>query len=244
MISRFFLFFNMKSFPRIKGCNLFLTGGYVRDTLLDNPIKDRDFAVQTNISWELFLQRINEIGKIYQTNEECFTVRCNIKGENIDLAFLRKEEKYLDGRHPSLVMRTNSLESDGSRRDFTINSMYMNNKGEILDNFKGKTDIDAKLIRCVGDADKRFREDYLRILRAIRFSIQLEFKIENKTFYAMKRNVKGLGIISVDRVKDELNKCLKMDTKKTIEQVLKIEGMTKILDSMGIYFTAINKRRR
>ena len=233
----------MKSFPQIKGCKLYLTGGYVRDTLLNRTVKDRDFAVQTNIPWNVFIRRVEEVGKIYQMREDCLTIRCNIKGENLDLAFLRKEEKYLDGRHPSLVMRTNSLKNDGVRRDFTINSMYMNSNSSIIDNFEGKKDIENKLIRCVGDAGKRFREDYLRILRAIRFSIQLEFKIENKTFYAMQRNVKGLAIISIDRIKDELNKCLMINSKSTMEELLRIEDMMETLDSMNIYFKAINKKK-
>jgi len=234
----------MKPFPRIKGCKLFLTGGYVRDTLLNRTVKDRDFAVQTNIYWDTFVKRVEEIGKIYQAKKEFYSIRCNINGEDIDLTMLRKDERYLDGRHPSVVIPTKKLMADAQRRDLTINSMYMDNKGNIIDYFNGQRDIYNKVIRAVGNPGKRFREDYLRILRAIRFSIQLNFKIEPKTFYEMERNVKGLSIISHDRIMDELNKCFLIDSRRTMEELTKIENMTETLDGIGIYFKAINKKRR
>jgi poly(A) polymerase/tRNA nucleotidyltransferase (CCA-adding enzyme) len=163
--------------------------------------------------------------KIKDNNEE------KIEYEIVEVTTYRIESKYSDKRHPDSVKFAKTLEEDLSRRDFTINAMAVKipnskfqipnqsqnpkskikNNFEIIDPFDGQKDLKKKIIRAVGKADDRFNEDALRMMRAIRFSVQLGFSIEKNTFLAIKKNANNLKYISQERIKDEFEKIILSD---------------------------------
>lgn len=200
------------------GFQIFIVGGVVRDILLKRPGKDWDFT--TDAKPEEILKLFPE--GIY--GNRFGTVIIPKKGEEydkdrgqsfFDITTMRQEGEYLDSRHPQTVIWTDNIESDLSRRDFTVNALALSinrdNKPEIIDPYGGKIDLEKKLIRCVGDPDKRFKEDALRLMRAIRFSAQLNFRIEDKTLASIKNNSALIQNISWERIRDELFKILESD---------------------------------
>jgi tRNA nucleotidyltransferase (CCA-adding enzyme) len=136
------------------------------------------------------------------------TVTVVYEGENIEITTFRTDGEYLDNRHPKNVTFVRNISEDLSRRDFTVNAMAYNPDEGLIDLFDGEKDIGRKIIRCVGDADTRFNEDGLRILRAMRFASVLEFKVEEKTADSVVRNRKLLKNISVERIYSELTKLI------------------------------------
>jgi tRNA nucleotidyltransferase/poly(A) polymerase len=131
-----------------------------------------------------------------------------------EITTFRREFGYSDKRHPDKVIWGKALDEDLKRRDFTINAMALqvtdlkSQASKIIDNFEGQKDLDKKLIRAVGDADQRFREDALRMMRAVRIAAELGFTIEEKTFKAIKKNAALINKIAKERVRDELLKIL------------------------------------
>ena len=204
-----------------KGAKFYLVGGCVRDHLMGKDFNDKDFVVITKLSYDDLCDEIRKIGDIFDipNMKKHLTIKCKINGEIIDIAFPRIDGDYSDHRRADNVSRAKTLKKDASRRDFTINALYEDEKGKIIDYFNGQEDIKKGIIRTVGEPKERFKEDYLRILRALRFSIQLGFKIDpevkNNIFYYSNE----LNNISTDRIRDELNKCLKLDLLKTIEYI-------------------------
>lgn len=120
----------------------------------------------------------------------------------------RIDGDYEDGRHPQSVSFTRSLTEDLRRRDFTINAMAYSEEAGLVDEFDGLSDLENGIVRCVGDPDARFDEDALRILRALRFAAQLDFKIDGATEQAIRRHVENLGKVSKERIQTELSKLL------------------------------------
>ena len=121
-----------KPFPVIPETELFLAGGCVRDSLRGVEPKDRDFVAVTNFSFEEFVEAVGTVGKVFVAKPEFLTVRALIDGEPIDFAFPRAESDYRDFRHPTNVERVATLEADASRRDFTINAMFMDSEGKTI----------------------------------------------------------------------------------------------------------------
>ncbi|MFH0856669.1 MAG: HD domain-containing protein [bacterium] len=195
------------------GFEAYAVGGCARDFLLDKEPKDWD--ITTNAKPEeiekIFPQSFynNKYGTVtVQTGSEDSTLK------NVEITTYRIETAYSDKRHPDEIKFTPNLEEDLSRRDFTINAMALLprcKKYEVIDLFEGQTDLENKIIRAVGDADKRFNEDALRMLRAIRFSVQLNFKIEENTLRAIKKNSALLQNISKERIRDEFIKMILSD---------------------------------
>lgn len=218
-------------FPKIDGIEFFLCGGSVRDLLLGRTPKDKDFVMLTSMSMKEVEAKLNELSKtedtcIYQSKPEFNTIRCRIQGENVDLAFPRIDETTRRNTElQRFTLRTGSLMIDSKRRDFTINSLYMNEDGEILDFQNGIEDLNNKIIKCVGDPDERMKEDPVRILRAIRFTITLGFDIEENTLFALawNRNLLCNSYISNDRIKEEINRALKIDPLKTLNLLDKLD---------------------
>jgi tRNA nucleotidyltransferase (CCA-adding enzyme) len=183
----------------------FIVGGCVRDLLLDKNPKDWDVATNA---------RPEEILKIFPDSvyENQFgTVGIKIKeGEDtidvVEITTYRIESKYSDKRHPDEVRFAETLEEDLSRRDFTINAIALKISNEIVDPFNGQKDLKKKIICAVGNANDRFNEDALRMMRAVRFAVQLNFEIEEKTLEAIEKNAKNLKFISAERIKDEFEK--------------------------------------
>ncbi len=188
------------------GFEAFLVGGCVRDLILERIPKDWD--VTTNATPE-------QITTLFPDSfyENTFgTVGVKVESENetlkvIEVTPYRLEGEYSDNRHPDTVIFSQKIEDDLKRRDFTMNSLaYSVSKNELVDFYEGKKDIKDKIVRTVGEAEHRFREDGLRILRAIRLSNELEFEIEEKTEKAILENANLLENISKERIRDEFTK--------------------------------------
>lgn len=202
----------------------FMVGGCVRDALLGLMPKDYDITTSStpDITQKLF-------DKTIPTGIKHGTITVVIDGENLEVTTYRTEGKYLDNRRPESVSFVSDIKEDLSRRDFTINALAYNNKVGLIDYFNGIDDLNNKTIRAVGDADKRFKEDALRMLRAIRFSCQLGFSIEDSTYNAIKLNYKLIKNISMERIRDELCKILITDSPCTGLNLLKDTGILEII---------------
>ena len=183
----------------------FVVGGCVRDALLGKQPFDYDIAVsstpeETKMCFSDF--------RTISTGEKHGTITVVNKGNNLELTSFRVDGEYKDNRRPENVEFTRSIEADLSRRDFTVNAMAYNEKSGLVDIFDGQQDLRNKIIRSVGDADTRFNEDALRIMRAIRFASQLGFEIEKQTADSIHKNKALLKNISVERIFVELKKLL------------------------------------
>lgn len=185
----------------------FVVGGCVRDSILNRPIKDYDIC--TNALPEDIIDIFeNKKYTTLPTGLKHGTVTVVINKHNVEITTYRVDGEYKDGRHPEEVKFSSSLEEDLKRRDFTINALAYNPKTGIIDKNNGLGDIEKKEIRCVGNPKDRFQEDYLRILRAIRFANKLDFDIEKETAVQIVENSKGLSNISVERKREEFNQII------------------------------------
>jgi len=185
------------------GYDAYIVGGYVRDLLLGLETKDCDITTNaTPDQVESLFDQVVTIGKVHGT------IGVLLEGEMIEVTTYRIDGAYDNHRHPQSVTYTSSLAEDLVRRDFTINAMAMNKVGAITDLVGGQTDLQAKIIRAVGDPDVRLQEDALRILRAIRFQSVLGFHIEETLLEAMKKHASLVAQLSKERVLEELRKFL------------------------------------
>lgn len=185
------------------GYEAYVVGGCVRDMLLGREPEDWD------ITTSALPHQIKEIfRRTIDTGIQHGTVTVMIGGVGYEVTTYRVDGEYLDGRHPDSVSFTPDLREDLKRRDFTINAMAYNREKGIVDEFGGQEDLKAGVIRCVGHPMDRFSEDALRILRAIRFSAQLGFDIEENTYQAIGRIAPNLVHVSKERIQVELTKLL------------------------------------
>lgn len=178
-------------------------GGCVRDSLLGRAPGDWDVATSARPEAVTAL-----FGRTVPTGLQHGTVTVLLAGMGIEVTTFRREGGYADGRHPGAVSFDVGLREDLARRDFTVNAMALGRDGEIMDPFGGRADLAAGLIRCVGDPDRRFQEDALRMLRAVRFAAKLGFAIEPETAAALRRSAGGLERVSGERIKAELEQIL------------------------------------
>ena len=192
----------------------FAVGGCVRDSLLKKTPKDWDI---TTDALPVDMKKIFK--KTFDTGIAHGTVTVLMDGVGYELTTYRIDGNYSDGRHPDSVSFSKNLSEDLCRRDFTINAMAYSNKKGIVDLFDGRKDLQNGIIRAVGDAKKRFDEDALRMLRAVRFAAQLGFKIDDDTFEAIKEKAKLLSKVSKERIFVELNKSLCGDFAQNIKMV-------------------------
>lgn len=185
------------------GFAAYAVGGCVRDTLLG--VEPKDWDITTSAS----PVQVKEIfGHTLDTGIEHGTVTIMRGKIGYEVTTYRIDGKYSDGRHPDQVKFTPNLFEDLRRRDFTINAMAYSDETGLVDEFCGMEDLEKKVVRCVGEAKERFREDALRMLRAIRFSAQLGFTIENDTWQAMIQMAKNLSLVSKERILVELTKTI------------------------------------
>ncbi len=205
------------------GFDCYIVGGSLRDALLNRSISDYD--ITTNA-------RPEEIKSVFK-NYKCLdigmkhgTITVFINSNKIEITTYRIDGSYINNRKPKKVNFTNSLFDDLKRRDFTINALCFNEENGLIDFFNGKKDIENKIIRCIGNPDERFKEDALRILRAIRFKAQLNFAIEKNTKKAIFINKKLLINISQQRINDEFFKIINtnnyLNVLKEYEDVFKV----------------------
>ncbi|MDY5161732.1 CCA tRNA nucleotidyltransferase [Leuconostoc citreum] len=185
------------------GFEAYFVGGAVRDMLLNKPIHDVDIATSA------FPEEIKALfTKTVDTGIQHGTVMILDHGDGYEITTFRTESTYTDFRRPDKVTFVRSLAEDLKRRDFTINAIAMTKDGDIIDLFDGLTDMAQKRIRAVGDAEVRFNEDALRIMRALRFSAQLGFDIAPHTKAALKQIGPNLEKIAVERIRVEFEKLL------------------------------------
>lgn len=186
------------------GYEAYAVGGCVRDSILGRVPGDWDITTSA-----LPMQVKGLFRRTVDTGIQHGTVTVMLGRNGYEVTTYRIDGKYEDSRHPESVEFTPKLEEDLKRRDFTINAMAYNDEHGIVDIFDGVGDLQRKIIRCVGNAHDRFDEDALRILRAVRFSAQLGFGIEENTAGAAKELAVNLKRISSERIHTEFNKMLK-----------------------------------
>ncbi|MEI6587955.1 MAG: CCA tRNA nucleotidyltransferase, partial [Candidatus Moraniibacteriota bacterium] len=236
----------------------YVVGGCVRDLLLGNVPKDWDIAtnarpddVQKIFPDSVYENNFGTVGIKIRSQESLSTgkqvVSSNQEAQKkevtdvVEVTTYRIESKYSDKRHPDEVKFAKTLEEDLSRRDFTINALAIGvseqkkiekiagTKFELIDLFSGQEDLENKLIRAVGDANERFNEDALRMMRAIRFSVTLELTIEKKTFLAIQKNSESLKLISAERIRDEFSKIILSSTPAKGIERLREAGILRII---------------
>ena len=188
---------------QLAGFEAYAVGGCVRDSLLGKTPNDWD--ITTSAKPEDMKSVFAEFHCI-DTGIKHGTVTVVIDGEPLEITTFRLDGEYEDNRHPKSVTFTSNLGADLGRRDFTVNAMAYSKKTGTVDLFGGQNDLKNGIIRCVGDPDRRFNEDALRILRALRFASALDFEIEEKTAQSLLKNRALLGNISEERIAKELLK--------------------------------------
>jgi tRNA nucleotidyltransferase/poly(A) polymerase len=189
---------------REAGHAAYLAGGAVRDRLLGRPVLDYDIATSAPPERVLTLfPAAQEIGAHFGV------ILVKDEAGEVHVATFRSDHSYQDGRRPEAVSYETEPEKDVQRRDFTINGLLEDpSTGEVLDFVGGRADLEARLIRAIGDPDRRFHEDRLRLLRGVRFAARLGFEIERDTLDAMRRNAALIGAVSAERIRDEISRIL------------------------------------
>lgn len=223
---------------KTNGFQAFIVGGCVRDLLRGK--KPNDWDIATN-ALPKQIQKIFPLN-FYENKFGTVTVLTESKDKTlkeVEITPFRKEGKYLDRRHPAEIVWAKTIEEDLARRDFTINAIALDLENKkpikIIDPFKGKEDLKRKLIRAVGNPEKRFNEDALRMMRAVRFAVSLgrNWQIEEKTKKAIKRNSQWLRVISKERIRDELIKIIMSDqAAKGIELLRELKLLRHIIPEL------------
>lgn len=206
---------------KLSGFEAYLVGGCVRDMIAG--VEPKDWDVTTNARPEQIQELFPE--SVYENSFGTVAVKTESEDQKlkiVEVTTFRIEGKYSDKRHPDEVRFADKVEDDLSRRDFTINAMaYDIDTGEVIDPYGGREDLDAKVIRTVGDPMKRFEEDALRLMRAVRFAAEFGFVIEEYTEQALRKSAGLLEMIAKERIRDEFIKIIM--TPKAAEGVEELE---------------------
>ncbi len=186
------------------GFEAYLVGGCVRDLLIGREPKDWDVTTNAKPEEMIALYPKTVYENSFGTVAVVWEDEENPKLKVIEITPYRKEGKYSDARHPDEVTFSDTIEDDLKRRDFTVNALaYRVESGELIDLFEGQMDLESKTLRAVGNPEERFEEDALRMLRAIRFGVELGFTIESSTLTAISAKSEKLKLISMERIRDE-----------------------------------------
>ncbi|MFH1186722.1 MAG: HD domain-containing protein [Candidatus Levyibacteriota bacterium] len=218
----------IKVYSKIKnaGFDLYFVGGCVRNLILKETVKDWDFATSATPEKivKLFPDSFydNKFGTVGVPIEKP-------EKQVVEITTFRTEQGYSDHRHPTNVKWGKTIEEDLARRDFTINAVAMDLDLNLIDPFSGQKDLKTKIIKAVGNPSERFKEDALRLIRAIRFAAQLDFKIEDKTWEEIKKDAKLIEEISKERVRDELLKIIASNFPYEGIVLLKESGLLKYI---------------
>ena len=208
-----------------KGYSAYIVGGFVRDTYLNRKTNDIDICTSATP------KEILEIfDNVIVSDMHYGSVVISYHGYNFDVTTFRKEIKYEDNRKPVKIKYIKDLKKDLLRRDFTINTLCMNSKKEVIDILNIKEDLDNKALKTVGNPKYRIKEDSLRILRCIRFSTILDFEIESKTKYYLSKYSYLLKSLSMNRKKEELDKIFLSKNKEKGCKLLIELNLTNALD--------------
>ncbi|MGE3483468.1 MAG: hypothetical protein AB7L09_01930 [Nitrospira sp.] len=235
------------------GIRMFEVGGCVRDELLGLQSKDVDFAVQAR-SFEQMERHIERLGlKIFLRKPEFLTIRAGVPNDHplrkrckdADFVLCRKDGPSSDGRHPDSV-EAGTIFDDLARRDFTINAIARcADSGELLDPHGGVADLHARILRFVGDGEQRIREDALRILRGVRFALTKDLAVDDPWMFNSPAMLAGLTAVSTERIREELNKMLAFDTRRTLLTLEDFPNLRDVIfDRPDLSLEATMKKRR
>jgi len=207
------------------GYQALLVGGCVRDLLLGR--EPADYDVTTDATPERVMELFPESVGVGAQFGVVLVPRDGLK---VEVATFRSDVGYSDGRHPDRVVYAKTPQEDVQRRDFTINGLLMrHNSGEILDFVDGQADLKAGVIRAIGEPDRRFAEDKLRMMRAVRFAARFEFEIEHATFAAIRRHAGAVTDVSAERIREELTKILTEGAARTGFELLEKSWLLSIV---------------
>lgn len=216
----------------------FQVGGSVRDGLLGLKSKDIDYSVEAASYADMREAIIRRGGEIFLEQEKFLTIRAKVPQLGAcDYVLCRKDGSYdTDGRRPDFV-EVGTLEDDLNRRDFTVNAMALDERGKIIDFHNGREHLEKRLLVCVGNTEKRFTEDSLRMLRAIRFAITKGFRLSDEIDAILRDHiaVELLHNISTNRIRDELFRCFEHDTLTTMQMLERFWRLRNIAFSKGIW---------
>ncbi len=203
------------------GFQALLVGGCVRDLLLNRTPKDWDVATDATPT-----EVLNLFPDAKLVGAQFGVVLVREGDAQVEVATFRSDGVYEDGRRPADVRFEKSPHEDAARRDFTINALFMDPvTSEILDFVGGRQDLDSQIIRAIGDAEARFREDHLRLLRAVRFAARLGFRIDPSTFHAIQKMAPEVRTVAPERVRDELTRILTEGSASRGFQMLDASGL-------------------
>ncbi len=213
------------------GYQIYLVGGVIRDILLEREFPANEMDLTTNATPDEVKKLF---GYVIPTGIKHGTVTVIKDDINFEITTFRLDGKYSDGRHPDKIEYAKTIEEDLQRRDFTINSFAFDlNSYKLIDLFDGLSDLKNSIIRTIGNPDERFREDGLRLMRAVRFATTLNFVIEDKTYRSIKKYIFMLRNVSMERIRDEFIKIILSDKPSVgIELLRKTEILRVILPEL------------
>ena len=215
------------------GFEAYVVGGYVRDFLLGKETKDIDVCTNARVV------ELMDIFRDYNaTSNNYGAVKLNYSDYKFDITTYREDVKYNGDRRNLEIKYVDNLFEDIKRRDFTCNTLCMNKEGNIIDILNARKDIDNRIVRCVGDIDRKITEDPLRMLRAIRFATVLDFKIDKDLYEAIEERKELIDSLSTQRMKEELNKIL---VSKRALRGLDYLKRLKLTNYMGIDYENVKK---
>lgn len=208
-----------------RGFSAYMVGGCVRDLIMGRRPHD----------WDICTSALpNEVLAVFPhcipTGIKHGTVTVKLHDSTAEITTFRSDGEYTDHRRPEAVSFLTGLKGDLERRDFTANALALARSGELCDLFGGRNDIEKRLIRCVGEPDRRFKEDALRMFRAFRFCAVLGFEIEPYTLAAIRRNAPLSAFLAKERIRDELEKILLSDSPQTTSCVIEYGLISDLID--------------
>ena len=213
------------------GFEAYVVGGYVRDFLLDKDTKDIDICTNARV-----VELVDIFNDFNIVSNNYGAVKITYNDYKFDITTYREELKYNGNRRSLEIKYIDNLVEDIKRRDFTCNTLCMSKEGNIIDVLNGKEDIDNKIIRCVGDVNKKLTEDPLRMLRAIRFATVLDFKLDKELYDTILEKRELVGTLSTTRIKEELTKIL---VSKKATKGLNYLKRLKLTEYMGIEYEKV-----
>lgn len=213
------------------GFEAYVVGGYVRDFLLDKDTKDIDICTNARV-----VELVDIFNDFNIVSNNYGAVKILYNDYKFDITTYREELKYNGNRRSLEIKYIDNLVEDIKRRDFTCNTLCMSKEGNIIDVLNGKEDIDNKIIRCVGDVNKKLTEDPLRMLRAIRFATVLDFKLDKELYDTILEKRELVGTLSTTRIKEELTKIL---VSKKATKGLNYLKRLKLTEYMGIEYEKV-----
>lgn len=209
-----------------EGYKAFIVGGFVRDLIIYETADYEDIDIATNMPIDMLK---NKFKTQSNNGEKHGTILVKSMDFYFEVTQFRSESTYSNGRSPDEVQFVFSFREDTERRDFTINAFGLESDFHVIDYHKGLSDIRAKLIRCVGNPDERFLEDYLRMLRAVRFAAKLNFAIEEKTLASICNHSHNIKKISRERIHAECTKACKFEPNQ-VKYFFKLLVYTKLFN--------------